>query len=69
MSCVQIVASDVGATIVGVDAGKLPEFLLEVVWAAAKGQLQVDKFATAVRAVGLGDINEQLEELLPELLW
>ncbi len=65
----QIVASDVGATIVGVDAANLPEFLLEVVWAAAKGQLQVAKFATAVGAVGLGDIKEQLEELLPELLW
>lgn len=65
----QIVASDVGATIVGLDSGNLLQFLLEVVWGAAKGQLQADKVATAVKSVGLGEELKQLEELLPEVLW
>ena len=63
-------ASDVGATIVGVDTSNLPQFLLEVVWAAAKGQLQPEKLATAVRSLGLGEAApKQLGELLPDVLW
>lgn len=69
LSFAQIVASDVGATLVGVDAADYLAFSYELVWAVAKGELQADKFAVAVKAAGLGVDTASLRDSLAEVLW
>ncbi len=68
-SFAQIVASDVGATLVGVDAADLLDFSYELVWMVAKGELHADKFAVAVKAAGLGEDTASLSDCLAEVLW
>lgn len=62
-------ASDVGATIVGVDTDNLLRFAYELVWAVSEGQLQPDKFCVAIRAVGLGEDLQPITKAMAEVLW
>jgi hypothetical protein len=48
-----VTESDVGATIGGITAEKAKPFLLELVWAAARGDLAAPKVPIAVRAAAL----------------
>lgn len=62
---VQIVESDVGATIMGVTADNTLDFLLELVWSVARGGLQPGKFAVAVKAAAVqGDLSHTLADAL-----
>ena len=61
----QVVASDVGATITGVTADNQVQFLLELAWAVAKGDLEPPKFPVAVRAAAVtGDQSYVLAEVI-----
>ena len=65
----QIVASDVGATITGVDESNTHQFLYELCWTAARGQLQPNKFVVAVRAAGIAADTQTLDAWLVDILW
>uniref|UniRef100_A0A383V3G1 Uncharacterized protein n=1 Tax=Tetradesmus obliquus TaxID=3088 RepID=A0A383V3G1_TETOB len=61
----KVVASEVGATIPGIDADKQPQFLLELVQAYGRGALQLDAFFQAIGAAGLtGDVSSDLMEAI-----
>ncbi|KAK9814990.1 hypothetical protein WJX73_004070 [Symbiochloris irregularis] len=51
----KVVASDVGATITGIDSGNREEYLVQLALAVANGSLEPGKFPVAVKAAGLSD--------------
>ena len=61
-------ASDVGATLTGVEAADLLAFSYELVWAVVKGELNAEKVGEALAATGHGDAASR-GEMLPEILW
>ena len=58
-----------GATVPGVTVEKQPQYLLELCWAVAKGQLPADKFAVGVRAAGLQVPGEEVSALVSDTIW
>ena len=72
MSCVvpgrQVVASEIGATVTGIDGGNLRHYLLELTQAAAAGALQPPKFSVGLRACGVF-LDDKTPVLLSDLLW
>eukprot|EP00882_Tetradesmus_deserticola_P024301 GHRQ01026555.1.p2 GENE.GHRQ01026555.1~~GHRQ01026555.1.p2 ORF type:complete len:155 (+),score=89.29 GHRQ01026555.1:271-735(+) len=65
----KIVASEVGATIPGINAEKQQQYLLELTQEYSKGKLELDTFFQAVAAAGLnGDISSDLMEAI-WLVW
>lgn len=58
--------SDVGPTIPGISAAKLPQFALELALAVAQGHLQPGKFFVALQAANAGEL--ETENLL-NTLW
>jgi hypothetical protein len=65
---VQIVASDIGATVTGIDAQNHRQYLLELLLAVAQGALHPGKFAVGLRACGI-PVEEGTPAMLAELLW
>ena len=59
--------SDVGATIPGIDATQTKGFVLELCWAAVRGDLQVGYVATAVRAAALDPATAA--SILADVIW
>ena len=61
----QIVESDVGATITGVQPDNQVDYLLELVGAVARGDLKPAKFPVAVKAAAVqGDLSHTLAHIL-----
>ncbi len=64
----QVVASDIGATVLGVSEANFRQFLLELMYAVIAGQLPPAKFAVGLRASGV-KLEAQLPDVLVQLLW
>ncbi|KAK9815918.1 hypothetical protein WJX72_011962 [[Myrmecia] bisecta] len=64
----KIVASEVGATVTGVNADNIKQYLYELAWAAASGELAANKFSEGVKAAGSAG-NGSLAVSLADLLW
>lgn len=62
-------ASDVGPTISGVDAGNTDLFVYELCWAVASRRLQPEKFAVALKAAGVWQDDLQLDGQIVDTLW
>ena len=62
-------ASDVGATITGVTEANMHQFLYELGWAVAKGQLKPDKYGEAVKASGLDTGSSGFDSTLVSTIW
>jgi hypothetical protein len=66
--CLQVVESDVGATIPGVSQPNLRQYALELVRAVADGALHPDKFGVAIKAAGL-EASDALAATVADALW
>lgn len=64
----QIVASEIGATVTGIDAENQRQYLLELLLAAASGMLQTSKFVVGLKASGV-PVEDSTPTMLAELLW
>ena len=62
----QVKPSD-GATIPGIDAANAKTFVLELTWAAVRGELECARVATAVRAAALDPSTAA--SILADVLW
>lgn len=61
----QVVASDVGATIVGVSQDNQAEFLVDLALAVSRGELEAQKFPVAVKAAAItGDLAYELSHVI-----
>lgn len=65
---VQVVASEAGATVTGVNEDNLRQYLLELMLAVVGGTLAPPKFAVGLRACGVPP-GEGTPLLLTDLLW
>ena len=63
----QVVASDIGATVLGVSQGNVRQYMLELMYAVVAGQLPPAKFAVGLRASGVK--LESGPDVLVQLLW
>ena len=64
----QVVASDIGATVLGVSEANVRQYMLELMYAVVAGQLPPAKFAVGFRASGV-KLEAQLPDVLVQLLW
>lgn len=64
----QIVASDIGATVTGINAENQRQYLLELLLGAASGALQTSKFVVGLKASGV-PVDNSTPIMLAELLW
>ena len=64
----QVVASEMGATVTGVNEGNLRQYLLELMLAVVGGALAPPKFAVGLRACGVPP-GEGTPLMLTDLLW
>lgn len=64
----QVMPSDVGATIPGVTQDNVRQFIFELVRASASGQLNTEKFPIAVQASGI-EFNDTLSLVIADALW
>lgn len=64
--CAQIVDSDTGPTITGIELQQRPAFLHELATAVLSGALPPDKFAVGIKAAGLA---EGCSEDIADLFW
>lgn len=62
----QVVASDVGATIPGISLENLREFIQDLFAAVIGGSLAPDKVGVGLAAAGLGRKNKEAREKLDE---
>ena len=62
----QIIDSDTGATITGIELEQRPKFLHELATAVLSGALPPDKFAVGIKAAGLA---EGCSEDIADLFW
>lgn len=60
--------SEAGATIPGVTADNINQFILELLRAAVDGTLQSSKIPLALRATGV-EISESLSKSLADAIW
>ena len=65
---VQVVASDIGATVLGITEANVRQYLLELMYAVVAGQLPAAKFAVGLRASGV-KMEAQSPDVLVQLLW
>ena len=64
----QVVASDIGATVLGIDESNVREYLLELMYAVVAGQLPASKFIVGLKASGVS-MEAQSPAVLVQLLW
>ena len=64
----QVVASDIGATVLGIDGSNVREYLLELMYAVVAGQLPASKFIVGLKASGVS-MEAQSPAVLVQLLW
>jgi len=65
---VQVVASDIGATVLGITESNVRQYLLELMYAVVAGQLPAAKFAVGLKASGV-KMEAQSPDVLVQLLW
>ena len=65
---VQVVASDIGATVLGVNEANVRQYMLELMYAVVAGQLPAPKFAVGLKASGV-KLEAQAPDVLVQLLW
>ena len=63
---IQVVHSDIGATIPGIAAEQRPQFAFELSAAVLSGDLPPDKFAVGLKAAG---VDENESQHLADLVW
>ena len=64
----QVVASDIGATVLGITESNVRQYLLELMYAVVAGQLPAAKFAVGLKASGV-KMEAQSPDVLVQLLW
>lgn len=64
----QVLASEIGATVTGINAANFRQYLLELAHAVAAGKLLPAKYAVGMKASGI-PVDEETPLLLAEILW
>jgi hypothetical protein len=64
----QVVASDIGATVLGISESNVRQYLLELMYAVVAGQLPAPKFIVGLKASGVS-MEAQTPNMLVQLLW
>ena len=64
----QVVASDIGATVLDITESNVRQYLLELMYAVVAGQLPASKFIVGLKASGVS-MEAQTPNMLVQLLW
>ena len=64
----QVVASDIGATVLSITESNVRQYLLELMYAVVAGQLPASKFIVGLKASGVS-MEAQTPNMLVQLLW
>ncbi|KAK9917111.1 hypothetical protein WJX75_001006 [Coccomyxa subellipsoidea] len=64
----KVLASEIGATVTGINAANFRQYLLELAHAVAAGKLLPAKYAVGMKASGI-PVDEETPLLLAEILW